>query len=458
MQAAALFFSSESASTPSVAPSAVETVPFAQVFAQAQQVQQTQQVQQQTQPQQTERQTPVSEDLAAAPAEEASAETGAEISVDALEVPTVFAAEDLKVPVVTEFEEGSPELQIDDASLWSSFAVSTVNPESSAKNESAPVFHSLKEWQTFLFRQQELPAETQPVTDGTESATESEAAQAVFGAVEVPAEVKIQAVAQAFIQGVRDFSWGAQGLSLVFSQGASDAMPQQAISVSPAAEMPLSLYGKPMDTPLVSVPAHQASGTAVDALELQTLSLDPAVEANPAPAQTQTAATAAARTPLIPLALPQAARELDKRFQVFRQVEERLVLLRQQHQRELQLQLEPAQLGKLKLRLQQEGALFHLQIVAETPMVKELLDAQMQQLRQQFAAQGFTLDRVDVDVQGQMGDGSPSQDSREAYVPVLMPVPAASFSLFEAAAEPLPHLTYGSAVTGFYYHQVNYLA
>lgn len=454
MQAAALFFSSEPASAPSVASSAVETVPFAQVFAQAQQAQQ--QIQQ---PQPAVAETPVSDELSPAPAEAVSAEALAEGTLDGLAVSPAPTSEGVTVVVATALDDVLSEVQVEDTVAWPSDAVPTESAEPPAPKESAPAFQSLKEWQTFLFRQQELPADS-PVTERTDNDLESEAPQVVWGTVEVPAEVSIQALTQAFIQHVRDFSWAAQGLSSGGTQGVSGAIPQRPFSVPLAVGAPLPLNRDATDSPLVNATGMQASGAAVETPELQTLtlSLDPAAEASPAAAQTQTQAAAVARTPLVPLTLPQAARELDKRFQVFRQVEERLVLLRQQHQRELQLQLEPAQLGKLKLRLQQEGALFHLQIVAETPMVKELLDAQMQQLRQQFAAQGFTLDRVDVDVQGQMGDGSPSQDSREAYVPVLVPVPAASFSLFEAAAEPLPHLTYGSAVSGFYYHQVNYLA
>lgn len=333
------------------------------------------------------------------------------------------------------------------------------------------VFHSLNDLRMLLFHQELQANHSEPVPSETPSESE------------VPPETEMANAAST--SGV---SFGGAGFFLTpqvhpnvqasapwgLAHGVPSLAPgtQQGTTLSgfviPETSVPEGTQWGNMLTPSVaptqdvltpvaeslqkSVPLALPGETEVlDAL--QTLS-DEMVQVLP-----ETKAASSFRSLALPMSLPQAAQELDKRFQVFRQLEERLILLRQQNQRELQIQLEPAQLGKLKLRLQQEGALFHLQIVAETPAVKELLDAQMQQLRQQFAAQGFSLDRVEVDVQSQFsGEGSASQDTGAGYTPMKTLLPVAAFSLFETAEEPLPYLHYGSALPGFYYHQVNYLA
>ncbi len=465
MHAAALFFSTEPAPVSQGVAPVAETIPFAQVFAQAQS-----HAQAQTLPQAV----PAEESVALLESETAPAEL--EVAAEALTAEALALLEGTPSEGHAEstpaFQEATPAIDPEtavSAAELPALPTAPADAKDAAKPDAAQPaallpFRSLQELQALLFREQTLGTasvnppeavtsealtpETVPVDGGTEPSL-----------AEVPLQSVMQAVSQAFsavfAQNNREVSWGSgtplahvssqlQVIGVVLEPGHGDAL-ELATAVESEQTVPA-----PADPAL-----SKTHGLSLDPLDQ---AIDAAVFARSKLGADTTVASQAKMPLQTPMTLPQAARELDKRFQVFRQVEERLILLRQQHQRELSLQLEPAQLGKLKLRLQQEGALFHLQIIAETPMVKELLDAQIQQLRQQFTAQGFSLDRVEVDVQSQTGDGSPSQDSQGAYVPMVMPLPAASFSLFEAAVEPLPHLTYGSAVSGFYYHQVNYLA
>lgn len=155
--------------------------------------------------------------------------------------------------------------------------------------------------------------------------------------------------------------------------------------------------------------------------------------------------------------LPQMSRALEERFQIFKQVEQRLFLMKQQHQREIQMQLEPAHLGKLNLRLQQEGQVFHLHILAESPLAKEILDGQMQQLKAQFVAQGFELAQVEVNVNSDSSEGFQQSNAEQAAFSFMGPVNTPQFSLFTAPESPVA-FDYGTALPSFYYHQVNYLA
>lgn len=160
--------------------------------------------------------------------------------------------------------------------------------------------------------------------------------------------------------------------------------------------------------------------------------------------------------------LSEAATQLETRFEVFKQLEQHMYLLRHHQQREIQIQLEPAQLGKLNLRLQQEGHLFQLHITAENAVAKEILDAHIQQLKNQFAQQGFELDSVEVNVHSDTSGGFDSETSQgSGSAAFLMPhAVAMPFSLLSGGTDDgeSPLLNYGSAASTYYYHQVNYFA
>ena len=159
--------------------------------------------------------------------------------------------------------------------------------------------------------------------------------------------------------------------------------------------------------------------------------------------------------------LSEAATQLETRFEVFKQMEQHLYLLRHHQQREIQIQLEPAQLGKLNLRLQQEGHLFQLHITAENAVAKEILEAHIQQLKDQFSQQGFALERVNVNVNSDASGGFDSEESQSQDTAAFM-MPhgvSQSFSLLSAESDhTASFLNYGSAAPAYYYHQVNYFA
>ena len=138
-----------------------------------------------------------------------------------------------------------------------------------------------------------------------------------------------------------------------------------------------------------------------------------------------------------------------------------MYLLRHHQQREIQIQLEPAQLGKLNLRLQQEGHLFQLHITAENAVAKEILEAHIQQLKDQFSQQGFALERVNVNVNSDASGGFDSEESQSQDTAAFM-MPhgvSQSFSLLSAESDhTASFLNYGSAAPAYYYHQVNYFA
>ncbi len=94
----------------------------------------------------------------------------------------------------------------------------------------------------------------------------------------------------------------------------------------------------------------------------------------------------------------QAPSEFAERVSLVRQLSDRIQLLHAARQRSIELTLNPASLGKVSLRLQQEAQQMHLQILTELPLAKDLLESQLQQLRQQFQQQGLNLHQIQIEV------------------------------------------------------------
>lgn len=90
--------------------------------------------------------------------------------------------------------------------------------------------------------------------------------------------------------------------------------------------------------------------------------------------------------------------ELAERIALVRQLSDRIQLLHHARQRSIQLTLNPAHLGKVSLRLQQDAQQLQLHILTELPMAKELIESQIQQLRQQFQQQGLDLQQITIEV------------------------------------------------------------
>ncbi len=152
---------------------------------------------------------------------------------------------------------------------------------------------------------------------------------------------------------------------------------------------------------------------------------------------------------------------LAERFEVLKQMEQhiqRLQFERAEQKQQLQIQLKPAHLGKLHLQLQQEGQVFSLQIATESPLAKEMLEGQMQQLKQQFARMGFELGQVQVNVQ-QEGQHTYDEGRQAFEQQGFYPWPQRPVAAFSLMSQPGSTLSYGSAPSHLqtYYHQVNYL-
>lgn len=119
------------------------------------------------------------------------------------------------------------------------------------------------------------------------------------------------------------------------------------------------------------------------------------------------------------------AQALAQRFELMQQLGERIQLLHASSRREIELQLKPAHLGKVTVLLQQEARHFNLQILTESPLTKQLIEAHLQQLKDQFNQQGFNLQHVQVDVQSQ------SQFNQEANPDSADSAPSKSQPIFE---------------------------
>tara|TARA_R110000764_G_scaffold112134_6_gene198975 strand:+ start:9071 stop:10510 length:1440 start_codon:yes stop_codon:yes gene_type:complete len=76
-----------------------------------------------------------------------------------------------------------------------------------------------------------------------------------------------------------------------------------------------------------------------------------------------------------------------------------------QNLRSVEIQLDPAELGPLEIKIQARGLEHQVQFVSQNPAVRDALEAQMHRLRELFAQQG--VDQLDVSV----SDGSSGQQS-----------------------------------------------
>lgn len=112
---------------------------------------------------------------------------------------------------------------------------------------------------------------------------------------------------------------------------------------------------------------------------------------------------------------------------------------------ELRMQLKPEELGQLDLKLRVEGERVHVAIVTQQPGVRELLEAQLPQLRSLLQEGGFQLGDVDVRQQGgKSGDqsaaetperlGAVADQADEANVPSRTHNPGNSSGIIDAFA------------------------
>lgn len=79
-----------------------------------------------------------------------------------------------------------------------------------------------------------------------------------------------------------------------------------------------------------------------------------------------------------------------------RQLGERLVMMIGQEIQEARIRLDPPDMGALDIRITTQGDQVQVQIVAQQPMVRDLLEQQANRLREQLEQQGFTEVQVDI--------------------------------------------------------------
>lgn len=100
--------------------------------------------------------------------------------------------------------------------------------------------------------------------------------------------------------------------------------------------------------------------------------------------------------------------------------------------RKLELQLEPASLGKIQVSLQMDAAKqLQVHILVDQSQSKQMLDQQLPQLRQALADQGLNLSGFSMDMNSQQGREQASDSSHQGQQSV-----ASLDSIEPAAATP----------------------
>jgi flagellar hook-length control protein FliK len=72
-------------------------------------------------------------------------------------------------------------------------------------------------------------------------------------------------------------------------------------------------------------------------------------------------------------------------------------------QSEIRIQLKPEHLGRVRLNIATEQQQVVIKVVADLPMVKELLESNLHQLRTELQGQGLEIHKFDVSVGGDSG-------------------------------------------------------
>ncbi|ABZ84783.1 flagellar hook-length control protein flik, putative [Heliomicrobium modesticaldum Ice1] len=103
------------------------------------------------------------------------------------------------------------------------------------------------------------------------------------------------------------------------------------------------------------------------------------------------------------------------RSDLFRQIVANSELLKKADTSELRIQLKPEFLGKLNLNLSVENGIVSVRFAAENLQVRQMLESNLNQLKQSLEEQGLRFDRVEVDV-GRQGSDSHhgAGDSRQS--------------------------------------------
>lgn len=80
------------------------------------------------------------------------------------------------------------------------------------------------------------------------------------------------------------------------------------------------------------------------------------------------------------------------------QIVDRAVFLQRNGQSEVRMDLKPEHLGRIQMRISTENQRVTVRMLTETPMAREIIEANMGQLKADLASQGLDVDRFDVDM------------------------------------------------------------
>ena len=124
--------------------------------------------------------------------------------------------------------------------------------------------------------------------------------------------------------------------------------------------------------------------------------------------------------------------------QLGQQVARQILFAHNQNLSQMRMQLNPEELGQLDLRLRIEGDRVHVAIVAQHNGAREILEAQLPQLRSLLEEGGFELG--DVDVRHQGGDGASDRGAHSALTSHKQGVREAEGASVADSAAPPPKL------------------
>ena len=85
---------------------------------------------------------------------------------------------------------------------------------------------------------------------------------------------------------------------------------------------------------------------------------------------------------------------------VLRRVEDAVLMLLNRNDNSLTVKLYPPELGRVQIELQVRNGGTEVKILAETPQVREVIQANLEQLRNSMENSGYLLSRLDVEVGG----------------------------------------------------------
>jgi flagellar hook-length control protein FliK len=100
----------------------------------------------------------------------------------------------------------------------------------------------------------------------------------------------------------------------------------------------------------------------------------------------------------------------------FSQLVERALITVRGEQSEARIALKPDQLGHVQMKIVTENNLVTIRIMTESPMARDLIDANAHQLKTELQQQGLNVESIQVSVSDDQHDPNRSARQREAFL------------------------------------------